>query len=98
MTTIAELIGRHVPTVIVPFVNTALATRLPFRRAVASLRDEGLHIMLGPDTAGNRTRPAVATTGCIPLDNGFEIAARMLPNRFDLGTSGIDASPPAQSV
>jgi phosphopantothenoylcysteine synthetase/decarboxylase len=49
MTTIAELIGRHVPTVIVPFVNTALATRLPYRRAVTSLRDEGVHILLGPD-------------------------------------------------
>ncbi|SCF44984.1 Flavoprotein [Micromonospora matsumotoense] len=49
MTTIAELIGRHIPTVIVPFVNTALATRHPYRRAVTSLRDEGIHILLGPD-------------------------------------------------
>ncbi|MFI9642441.1 flavoprotein [Micromonospora sp. NPDC051925] len=49
MTTIAELIGRHVPTVIVPFVNTALATRLPFRHAVTSLRDEGVRILFGPE-------------------------------------------------
>ncbi|SCL48690.1 flavoprotein [Micromonospora yangpuensis] len=47
MTSIAELIGGQVPTVIVPFVNTALAARLPFRRAVTSLRDEGVHILLG---------------------------------------------------
>ncbi len=41
MTSVAELIGRQVPTVVVPFVNTALAARAPFRHAVASLRDEG---------------------------------------------------------
>ncbi|WP_432904063.1 flavoprotein [Micromonospora matsumotoense] len=49
MTTTAELIGRHIPTVIVPFVNTALATRHPYRRAVTNLRDEGIHILLGPE-------------------------------------------------
>ncbi|MFB9234068.1 flavoprotein [Plantactinospora siamensis] len=48
MTSIAELIGRKVPTVIVPFVNAALAARAPFLRAVAALRDEGIHILLGP--------------------------------------------------
>ncbi|EEP73558.1 flavoprotein [Micromonospora sp. ATCC 39149] len=45
LTTIAELIGRQVPTVVVPFVNTALATRAPFQRAVASLRDERVRII-----------------------------------------------------
>jgi phosphopantothenoylcysteine synthetase/decarboxylase len=49
MTSVAELIGRQVPTVIVPFVNAALAARAPFRRAVASLRDEGVRLLLGPD-------------------------------------------------
>ena len=39
MTTIAELIGRQVPTVVVPFVNAALAARAPFQRAVAGLRE-----------------------------------------------------------
>lgn len=48
MASVAELIGRRVPTVIVPFVNAALAARLPFRRAVASLRDEGIRVLLGP--------------------------------------------------
>ncbi|MEV6690468.1 flavoprotein [Micromonospora sp. NPDC051196] len=49
MTSVAELIGRQIPTVIVPFVNAALAARSPFRRAVASLRDEGVRILLGPE-------------------------------------------------
>ncbi len=49
MTSVAELIGGQVPTVIVPFVNAALAARAPFRHAVASLRDEGVRILLGPD-------------------------------------------------
>ncbi|MFC3499651.1 flavoprotein [Micromonospora krabiensis] len=49
MTSVAELIGRQVPTVIVPFVNAALAARAPFRHAVANLRDEGVRVLLGPD-------------------------------------------------
>ncbi|WP_019872441.1 flavoprotein [Salinispora oceanensis] len=49
MTSVAELIGRQVPTIVVPFVNAALAARAPFRHAVASLRDEGVHVLLGPD-------------------------------------------------
>ncbi|MGW0503834.1 flavoprotein [Micromonospora sp. NPDC003241] len=48
MTSVAELIGRQVPTVIVPFVNAALAARAPFYRAVDSLRDEGVRVLLGP--------------------------------------------------
>lgn len=49
MTSVAELIGRQVPTVVVPFVNTALAARAPFRHAVASLRDEGVRVLLDAD-------------------------------------------------
>lgn len=49
MTAVAELIGRQVPTVIVPFVNAALAARSPFHRAVASLRDEGIHVLLSTE-------------------------------------------------
>lgn len=49
LTTVAEAIGRRVPTVVVPFVNTAFATRLPFTRAVAELRSEGVRIILGDD-------------------------------------------------
>lgn len=37
-----------VPCVALPYVNEAYAARLPFRRAVAALRDEGIRILLGP--------------------------------------------------
>ncbi len=33
---------------VLPFVNTALASRPPFRRSVESLRAEGVRILLGP--------------------------------------------------
>jgi Flavoprotein len=45
---LAETTGLAVPTVVLPFVNTALATRAPFRRSVESLRTEGIRILLGP--------------------------------------------------
>jgi hypothetical protein len=34
--------------VVVPFVNTALADRRPFKRSVSQLRDEGVRVLLGP--------------------------------------------------
>jgi phosphopantothenoylcysteine synthetase/decarboxylase len=49
LTSIAELIGRRVPTVIVPFVNSALAGRAPFGRSVAALRGEGVRVLLGAE-------------------------------------------------
>ena len=45
---LAEITGLDVPVVVLPFVNSALASRLPFRRSVASLRSEGVHVLLGP--------------------------------------------------
>ena len=58
---LAEAIGLDVPIVVLPFVNTALAGRAPFRRGVESLRAEGVRILLGlggfqphpPRTGGN---------------------------------------------
>jgi phosphopantothenoylcysteine synthetase/decarboxylase len=46
---LAESIGLGIPVVVLPFVNTALASRRPFRRAVEALRDEGVRIILGAD-------------------------------------------------
>ncbi|WP_341719377.1 flavoprotein [Micromonospora sp. FIMYZ51] len=79
MTSVAELIGRRVPTVIVPFVNAALADRLPFRRAVASLRDEGVRILLGPE---DRWEPHSPGSGkdrrrTFPWTTAFETATRL---------------------
>jgi phosphopantothenoylcysteine synthetase/decarboxylase len=45
---LAEAVGLQIPLVVLPFVNTALAERPPFRRSVQQLRDEGVRILLGP--------------------------------------------------
>jgi phosphopantothenoylcysteine synthetase/decarboxylase len=45
---LAETTALGVPIVVLPFVNSALAARAPFRRSVDELRREGVHILLGP--------------------------------------------------
>jgi phosphopantothenoylcysteine synthetase/decarboxylase len=45
---LAEAPGLQIPTVAVPFVNTALAGRRVFRLNVEALRDEGVRVILGP--------------------------------------------------
>jgi hypothetical protein len=45
---LAEAIGRGVPVVVLPFVNSALAGRRPFADALASLRAEGVRVLFGP--------------------------------------------------
>jgi phosphopantothenoylcysteine synthetase/decarboxylase len=44
---LAETTGVGVPTVVLPFVNAALASRAPFRHSIENLRIEGVHILLG---------------------------------------------------
>ena len=59
---LAETTGTSTPITVLPFVNSALASRAPFRRSVESLRSEGVKILLGPGqfephqprTGGNR--------------------------------------------
>ncbi|WP_433413722.1 flavoprotein [Microtetraspora malaysiensis] len=45
---LAEAPGLGIPVVVLPFVNSALASRAPFRRSVETLRAEGVHVLLGP--------------------------------------------------
>ncbi len=45
---LAEMTGMGMPVVVLPFVNTALAGRLAFRRSVETLRSEGVQVLLGP--------------------------------------------------
>jgi len=45
---LAETTGLAVPIVVLPFVNSALASRPPFQRSVEALRAEGVRILLGP--------------------------------------------------
>jgi phosphopantothenoylcysteine synthetase/decarboxylase len=44
---LAEAPGLGVPTVVLPFVNSALAGRRAFLRSVDELNEEGVHILLG---------------------------------------------------
>jgi phosphopantothenoylcysteine synthetase/decarboxylase len=45
---LAEAVSLPAPVVILPFVNSALASRRPFQRAVDQLRSEGVRVLLGP--------------------------------------------------
>lgn len=45
---LAEAPGLNIPTVVLPFVNSALANRHAFQRSVTQLREEGVQILLGP--------------------------------------------------
>jgi len=79
MTSAAELIGRQVPTVIVPFVNAALAARAPFRHAVDSLRGEGVVILLGPHDQWEPHPPGTGNQQqkAFPWTVAFETAAQL---------------------
>lgn len=45
---LAEMTGMDTPIVVLPFVNSALASRVAFQRSVEILRSEGVHFLLGP--------------------------------------------------
>jgi phosphopantothenoylcysteine synthetase/decarboxylase len=45
---LAEAPGLDIPVVVLPFVNSALAGRAPFKYSVNALRNEGVRILLGP--------------------------------------------------
>ncbi len=45
---LAEAPGLGIPVVVLPFVNSALAGRAPFKDSVQALRSEGVRILLGP--------------------------------------------------
>ena len=45
---LAEAPGLGIPVVAMPFVNSALAGRAPFKSSVSALRGEGVRILLGP--------------------------------------------------
>jgi phosphopantothenoylcysteine synthetase/decarboxylase len=48
LSSMADVIGRGVPTVLVPTVNEPLAARRPFRRSLDELRAEGVRVLFGP--------------------------------------------------
>ena len=61
---LAEAVSLPIPVVLLPFVNTALASRRPFLRAADQLRAEGVRILLGP----GEIEPHLPGTGGGQLD------------------------------
>jgi phosphopantothenoylcysteine synthetase/decarboxylase len=51
---VGEAIGMGKPVAVLPFVNSALAHRAPFRRAVADLRGEGVTVLFEPAAHDDR--------------------------------------------
>jgi phosphopantothenoylcysteine synthetase/decarboxylase len=45
---LAEAPGLRIPTVVLPFVNSALASRGVFRRSIDELKNEDVSVLLGP--------------------------------------------------
>ncbi|WP_326819807.1 flavoprotein [Streptosporangium sp. NBC_01756] len=48
---LAEAPGLGIPVVVLPFVNSGLAARIPFRRSVEQLRAEGVCVLLGHEVS-----------------------------------------------
>ncbi|MCC5580667.1 flavoprotein [Microtetraspora sp. AC03309] len=68
---LAEAPGLGIPVVILPFVNSALASREPFRRSVETLRAEGVHVLLGP----GQFEPHTPSTGGYRMGDPFWVIA-----------------------
>jgi hypothetical protein len=96
---LAEITGLEVPIVVLPFVNSALASRSPFRHSVESLRAEGVRILLGP--GGFEPHPPRSGGNLIdtyPWHLALDEADRLLPDRAALlgkrpGSAGPLADP-----
>jgi phosphopantothenoylcysteine synthetase/decarboxylase len=76
LTVVAELVGVGLPTVVVPFVNAALARRAPYRNAIRALEGEGVYIL----GAGDQWEPHEPGTGSkrqqqFPWQQAFDVAA-----------------------
>jgi len=76
---LAETTGIGVPTIVLPFVNSALAGRAPFQRSVESLRAEGVRILLGPGGfEPHLPRTGGDLIGSYPWHLGLDEAERLL--------------------
>jgi hypothetical protein len=61
---LAEAVGLRVPVVVLPFVNSALASHPAFQRSVVLLRDAGIDVIHGP----GRLEPHQPGTGGSKFD------------------------------
>ncbi|MEU8102943.1 flavoprotein [Nonomuraea muscovyensis] len=74
---LSEAPGLGIPVVILPFVNTALASRTPFRHSVDRLRAEGVRILLGP----GQFEPHPPSSGAERVDSyPWSLTLENLPN------------------
>ncbi len=79
---LAETTGLGVPIVVLPFVNSALAGRQPFRRSVEALRSEGVHILLGPGgIEPHAPRAGDDLIGTFPWQLALEEAHRLIRSK-----------------
>jgi hypothetical protein len=89
---LAEVTGMSIPVVVLPFVNSALAGRAPFRRSVESLRDEGVRILLGPGgIEPHAPRTGSALIPAYPWHLGLDEAERMLSAQAGYPAAGSGA-------
>jgi hypothetical protein len=71
--------GMDTPIVVLPFVNSALASRVAFRRSVETLTGEGVHILLGPGRfEPHPPRTGADRTGTFPWNIALDEADRMV--------------------
>lgn len=79
LTVVAELVGLAVPTVVVPFVNAALAARNPYQNALRALQAEGVQI-LGPDDQWEPHEPGTGgqRRQQFPWQQAFDLATAMI--------------------
>jgi phosphopantothenoylcysteine synthetase/decarboxylase len=76
---LAESLTTGLPVVVLPFVNSALADRQPFRRSVDSLRSEGARILLGPgEVEPHPPRTGGEQIGSFPWQLALETVEKLL--------------------
>ena len=61
---LAEAVGLRIPVIVLPFVNSALASHPAFQRSLALLRDSGIDVIHGP----GRLEPHPPGTGGSKFD------------------------------
>lgn len=84
---LAETTALGVPIIVLPFVNSALASRPPFRRSAEALRAEGVRILLG----SGGIQPHPPRTGSDLIDSyPWHLALDEADRMLSTGDSGYD--------
>jgi hypothetical protein len=86
----------NIPVFVLSYANATLASRAPFKRAVESLRDEGVHILLGPGGVEPHHPRSRAEPACFPWHLALGEAGRLARAAMRTGR-GSDALIPAMT-